>query len=152
MCHRAHAEGNDQGEKMHWKTDAGGGLQAVGRGGALTGDGAHILVIDDPIKNDLEALSKSMREKVWNWFLMTAYTRQQPGFGIVVIMTRWHKDDLAGRLLTRAAHEGWEVINLPAIADNDDIETDGTVNRRAGEALHPQRFPLEILEKIQKAT
>jgi len=141
----------DQAEKVNWQTPQGGGVRAVGVGGSLTGQPADILVIDDPIKNHVDALSATRREHVWNWYTSTAYTRLQPGGGVIVILTRWHKDDLAGRLLERAKHEGFEVLHLPAIAENDDVEADGTIHRRTGEALHPERYTLERLEKIKKS-
>lgn len=81
-----------------WRTTAGGGYRAAGVGGGITGMGAHILLVDDPVKDQEEADSETIREKVWNWFTTTAYTRLAPGGGILVIQTRWHDDDLSGRL------------------------------------------------------
>lgn len=81
-----------------WRTTAGGGYRAAGVGGGITGMGAHILLIDDPVKDQEEADSETIRQKVWDWFGTTAYTRLAPGGGILVIQTRWHDDDLSGRL------------------------------------------------------
>ena len=84
-----------------WLTTEGGGYLPAGVGGGITGKGAHILVIDDPVKDAAEADSETQRDKVWDWYGSTARTRVAPGGGILVIQTRWHDDDLAGRLLTQ---------------------------------------------------
>jgi len=120
-----------------WHTTEGGMYAALGVGGPATGRGAHVLLIDDPVKNRAEAESETSREAVWDWYTSTAYTRLAPGGGVIVILTRWHDDDLAGRLL-RAQKDGgdqWRVISYPAIA----------------EALHPARYNLEALERIKRA-
>jgi len=131
-----------------WETLADGGYKAVGVGGSATGSGAHILLIDDPVKNSEEAHSEKKRESVWEWYQSTAYTRLAPGGGVLVIMTPWHQDDLAGRLIA-ASESGdgdvFEVVRYPAIAEVDDE------HRKAGEALHPERFPIERLEAIKQA-
>ena len=130
-----------------WLTTKGGGYVAAGVGGGITGKGAHVLVIDDPVKNREDAESDFNRDSVWDWYTSTAYTRLAPGGGILVILTRWHDDDLAGRLL-RATAEGadeWEVVKYPAIAEKDEEF------RETGEALHPERYNLPALTKIQKA-
>lgn len=131
-----------------WETLEGGGYKAVGVGGALTGSGAHILVIDDPHKDREEADSETMRDKVWDWYTDTASTRLAPGGGIIVIMTRWHEDDLCGRLLKAADSpdenaERWEVLRFPAIAEEDEEF------RREGEPLHAERYPLKALLRIR---
>lgn len=133
----------DEKAKGKWKTDRGGSYTSVGVGGVLTGRGADLLIIDDPIKNREEADSKVYRDRVWNFYTSTAYTRLNPGGAIIVILTRWHLDDLAGRLL---AHEGndWEVIEFPAIATKDEEF------RRQGEPLWGSRYPLEELEKTKQ--
>ena len=91
-------------------------------GGGITGKGAHVLVIDDPVKNREDAESEYSRDSVWDWYTSTAYTRLAPGGGILVILTRWHDDDLAGRLLAAAADgaDDWEVVKYPAIAEQDE--------------------------------
>ena len=130
-----------------WLTTKGGGYVAAGVGGGITGKGAHVLVIDDPVKNREDAESDFNRENVWDWYTSTAYTRLAPGGGILVILTRWHDDDLAGRLL-KSADEGadtWEVVEYPAIAEKDEEF------RETGEPLHAERYDLEALTKIQKA-
>ena len=117
-----------------WRTPEGGGLLATGVGGPLTGQGITGLgIIDDPLKNRLEAESALMRDRIWEWFTDVFYTRLEPGASAIVVATRWHADDLSGRLIK----DGWEYVNLPAI--NDD-----------GEALWPERYPVERLREIEK--
>lgn len=115
-----------------------GAYYAVGVGGPLTGRGAHLLLIDDPVKNREEADSELIRKKTKDWYTSTAYTRLMPGGRIVVIQTRWHEDDLSGWLLTEHGHEEWVCLNLPAISDS-------------GRALWPDQYDVEALEKIQRA-
>lgn len=115
-----------------------GAYFAVGVGGPLTGRGAHLLLIDDPVKNREEAESELMRRKTRDWYTSTAYTRLMPGGRVVVIQTRWHEDDLAGWLLREHAQENWEVLDLPAISDD-------------GLALWPEQYPVERLEQIKLA-
>lgn len=124
-----------------------GGMITAGIGGPLTGRGVNLLVIDDPVKNAQEAHSKTKRDGVWNWYTSTAATRLEPGGKIIVIMTRWHDDDLAGRLIKEMEAEGWKflVINLPAIALPND-----PLGREPGEALWRERYDEERLEKIMK--
>ncbi len=103
-----------------WGTAAGGGLRAVGVGGGVTGFGADLIVIDDPVKNRAQAESEIYRERLWKWYTDDLYTRLEPEGSIILIQTRWHEDDLAGRLLKQADEEGgeqWEVVDLPAIAE-----------------------------------
>lgn len=125
-----------------------GAYRAAGVGGGITGMGADIGVIDDPVKDAKEANSKTYRDSVWEWYTTTFYTRLSPKSGILLCMTRWHEDDLAGRLL-KAAEDGdgdqWQVIDYPAIAEKDEK------HRKEGEALHPERFPLSRLTKIMRA-
>jgi predicted phage terminase large subunit-like protein len=130
-----------------WSTNVGGGYVAAGVGGGITGKGANILLIDDPVKNREDAESDNNRDVIWDWYTSTAYTRLSPGGGILVILTRWHDDDLAGRLL-RYAQDGadqWEVVKYPALAEHDEEY------RSTGEALHPERYNVDALEQIRKA-
>jgi predicted phage terminase large subunit-like protein len=129
-----------------------GGMVTAGVGGAITGRGANLLIIDDPVKNAEEAASKVYRDKTWDWWQSTAYTRLEPGGGVLVIQTRWHEDDLAGRLLKEEADpddettdEKWEILNLPALAEDDDA-----MGRKPGEALWPERWPAEKLERRKR--
>lgn len=111
-------------------------LITAGAGGAITGKGAHLLIIDDPVKNHEQAYSKTYREKTWEWFNTTAFTRLEPNGSAIIIQTRWHADDLAGRLLNQNNTE-WENVNFPAIDDY-------------GNALFPERFSTEQLLKIKE--
>jgi len=121
-----------------FSTGQNGAYFAVGVGGPLTGRGAHLLLIDDPVKNREDADSEIIRKKTKDWYTSTAYTRLMPGGRVVIIQTRWHEDDLSGWLLAEHQHEGWEVLDLPAIND-------------AGQALWPEQYPVAALEKIKLA-
>lgn len=101
-----------------WLTPYGGGLRARGVGGALSGSPAKLLIVDDPHKDRAEADSPLMRQKVHDWFTSTAMSRLHPGASVLVVHTRWHDDDLIGRLSKEVDKDGkkvWEVINLPAV-------------------------------------
>jgi predicted phage terminase large subunit-like protein len=103
-----------------WNTLQGGGYMAAGVGGGLTGKGAHVLIIDDPVKNMEEADSQVVRDSVWDWYWSTAYTRLAPGGGVLLIQTRWNDDDLGGRLFKAMAEEGadqFEIVTYPALAE-----------------------------------
>ncbi len=121
-----------------WNTSQGGSYVAAGVGTAITGRGADVFLIDDPIKDRQEADSETQRQTVWDWYTSTAYTRLAPGGRIIVIQTRWHEDDLSGKLLAEQARGGdkWDVLELPAI--NED-----------GQALWPDFYPIEALERIR---
>lgn len=139
----------DRNTGREWETSNGGGLRAVGVGGGVTGHGANGIVIDDPVKSREEAESKTYREKVWDWFTNDIYTRLEPSGVVIVIQTRWHEDDLAGRLIAQAAEpdgEKWEVVNLPAICDVED----DALGRAIGKALCPERYDEESLERIKR--
>lgn len=123
-----------------------GSFRSTGVGGGITGMGCDILCIDDPFKDRKSADSPTIRESVWDWYTSTAYTRLSPGGGVLVTVTRWHENDLVGRLLDAMKQEGgdrWEIINYPAIAEHDEQ------HRKKGEALHPDRYPLEMLLRIK---
>lgn len=126
-------------------TESGGGMYAVGLGGAITGRGADVLLIDDYIKEVKEALSPSHRDYLWNWFSTTAFTRLEPGGSCVIIATRWHSDDLIGRILREFPHE-WEYIEIPAIAEENDV-----LGRAVGEPLFPERYDLDRLGELREA-
>lgn len=122
---------------------------AAGVGGAITGQGAALLVVDDPTKNADEANSPTYRQRVWDWWTSTAYTRLDPDGAAVLTMTRWHEDDLAGRLLKEmdAGGEQWDVLRLPAIAEDENDPLD----RRIGDALWPTRYSLADYDRIRTA-
>lgn len=126
-------------------TDQGGGMYSVGLGGPMTGRGAHVLLIDDYIKEIKEALSPTYRDYVWNWFVTTAFTRLEPGGSCIIIATRWHTDDLIGRILHNLSHENWQYIEIPAIA-NHKVGMD-QFGRLPGEALFPERYGAQELEE-----
>ena len=122
-----------------------GCYKCAGVGGGITGLGGSILICDDPIKDAEQANSEVYRKKLWEWYTSTLATRCQPGGGILIIQTRWHEDDLAGRLVAHQKQEGatqWEIINYPAIAEKDEL------HRKEGEALHPERYSLAALKAI----
>lgn len=125
-----------------------GAYRAAGVGGGITGQGADIGIIDDPIKGAKEAASKVYRDSVWDWYTSDFYTRLSPNSGILLCTTRWHEDDLAGRLIKAMEDDegdDWVIIDYPAIAEKDEK------HRKKGEALHPARFPLDRLLDIMKA-
>lgn len=121
-----------------WNTSDGGAYVAAGVGTAITGRGADILLIDDPLKDRQEADSETTRENVWDWYTSTAYTRLAPGGRVIVIQTRWHEDDLTGRLLEEQAKGGdqWEILELPAISND-------------GKALWPDWYSIDDLNRIK---
>lgn len=125
----------DMATKREWRTTDGGGLIACGIDGGITGQGFNVLVVDDPHKNFMEAQSKIRRDRVEDFLDNDAMSRLHPGGAIVIIHTRWHEDDLAGRLKKK----GWQVINLQAVAE----EADPLTGRTAGEALWPERYPAD---------
>jgi predicted phage terminase large subunit-like protein len=129
-----------------WETLAGGGLRAVGVGAGVTGMGGDLIVIDDPVKNRAEANSSTYRDKVWSWYTDDLYTRLEPGGQMVLIMTRWHEDDLAGRILESEDGPNWTVVSLPALAEGND-----PLGRPSGTALCPDRYDVDALGKIKTA-
>lgn len=123
-------------------------FQAAGIGGALTGKGFHLGIIDDPFKNREEANSEAYRRKVWSTWQSTFRTRGYPDASIIMVGTRWHEDDLFGRLLKEQPEE-WEVVEFKAIAEEDEY-IDKKLFRKSGQALWPERYPFEELMKIKK--
>lgn len=126
-----------------------GSMVTTGIGGPLTGRGVDLLIVDDPVKNHKEAHSKAKRKAVWDWWTSTAATRLEPGAFILIIMTRWHEDDLAGRLLSEMkAGTGWRFlhVNLAAQALAGD-----PLGREVGEALWAERYPNKELDAIRTA-
>ena len=130
--------------KGEWMTNHNGTYVSVGVGGATTGKGANVFLIDDPIKNAEEAESEVYRDKVWEWFKTVAWTRLEPQGVMIIILTRWHLDDLAGRILKNEDFKKiCKVISYPAIAElNED-------HRRQGEALWPTRYTIQDLEQTR---
>ena len=135
--------------KSRVQTENGGMAVFVGRGGSITGRGGDVLVVDDPIKDSVEAMSPTLRENLWNWFTQVFMTRLMTEKSkVVIVTTRWHEDDLVGRLtdpsnpkFTEEECAKWKIINLPAFAgDNDPLK------RAEGEVLWPERFNIDFLE------
>ena len=135
------------------ETDEGGALFFLGRGGTITGRGADLVIIDDPIKNSEEARSPTTRNALWDWFQNDICSRFMTDTGaMIVIQTRWHEDDLVGRITdpTNPCYDAdsaaeWEIINIPAIAEENDV-----LGRAAGQALWPERFGLPYLEAFRR--
>lgn len=129
----------DQAGAVRWQVAGKGDLRpsyiAAGVGGGVFGEGADLVTIDDPLKNAEEAESPTYRDKIWDWYCRVARTRLQPNGAIILIMSRWHRDDLAGRLLELAKTipeaDQWTVLHFKAIEN--------------GEALWPERYPLSVL-------
>lgn len=129
-----------------------GSLYSVGVDGSFTGMGADDLIIDDPHKDIKEAYSKTARDRVWNWWRGTASTRLEKDANVLLCQTRWHKDDLAGRLLAEMREEEadvypWDVIQFPSILTSDPFPGDP---RAEGEALWPWKFDLDNLRKKKR--
>ena len=152
-------------EKMQnrdeWRNKVGGGIITTSIGGALTGQGVDLLIVDDPVKNKQEAESSLTRKKQWEWWEDVAETRLEPGASVIVVMTRWHEDDLAGRILTSEDAKNWTVVRLPAFAEsqterdlfaekyNLPIGENDPLNRKEGDPLCSERYDSELLESIK---
>jgi predicted phage terminase large subunit-like protein len=138
----------DSAAAHRWSLREGGGMLTAGMGGPITGWGADLFLIDDPIKNAEEAASETIRERNWRWWTSTARTRFEPGATAVITLTRWHEDDIAGRIIAHADPEdldAWTIVNFPAVAEVEDV-----LGRRPGDALWPWRFSAEHLRAIEK--
>jgi predicted phage terminase large subunit-like protein len=155
-----------------WLTTRKGGFTAAGVGGGITGKGAHVLIVDDPIKNMEEADNFNTREKLEDWFFAAAYTRLAPGGGVLIIETMWHDDDLAGRLMSKMEYQDladqYEIIRYPAISEQYEYRHRDTYEiqrsdipielkdaprlellRKPNEPLHADRYSLEYLERVR---
>lgn len=132
----------------HFQTPQGGGMTSVGIGGALTGRGANVLLIDDYVKNAKEAASHTTQKDIYEWFQSTAYTRLEPGGSVIILATRWDVNDLIGMILqNKGDFQGeWRVIELPAIAHSGEIDP---IGRNPGEALWAERYPKNRLMQIK---
>jgi predicted phage terminase large subunit-like protein len=153
-----------------WNTTAGGGFLAAGAAGGLTGKGAHVLIIDDPLKNQEEADKAEHRDKLTDWYESVAYTRLAPGGGVLLIETWWNDDDLAGRLQARMREpeaDQFEVVKYPALSEAweyrdedtyhivrspealDLTERNLTLLRPIDTCLHEARYPTEAVKRIR---
>lgn len=150
----------------NWNLTSGGGYLAAGVGTGITGRGAHILLLDDLVKDQEAADSNTIRENTWEWYISTAHSRLAPGGGVLGIMTWWHEDDWAGRIQEAMKGEGekFEIVRYPAINEEGDeyILTDDRIveippnspvpegarmTRPHGTALHPERYSTEALKR-----
>jgi predicted phage terminase large subunit-like protein len=120
-----------------------GGMLTVGVGGSPIGRGADLMVIDDPIKSYADAMSPLVRQRTKDWWTGTMASRIEPGGAVILIMARWHEDDLAGFLLAESPDQ-WKELRLPAVCDDP---TNDPMGRAAGEALWPERWPLDALDQ-----
>jgi len=131
----------DNGAARRWKLDGHrGGVRSVGLSSGLTGRPVDVLFIDDPIKGQDDADSEVWRDRVWKWWQTVGATRLAPGAPVVLVLTRWHEDDLAGRLLAAEDASRWRVINIPALADHDPAKGQSDpLGRKPGEWLQSAR-------------
>lgn len=147
----------------HWETTGGGGLWAAGVGGPITGKGFHLGVIDDPVKNAEEAQSTTIQQRHIDWYQSTFSTREEPGAAIVLVQTRWNDGDLSGWLQSQESTEDdgedmaehWHIVLMPAIAEHTTKKIPVTCTlesdyRKPGEALCPERYSAEKLQKIKR--
>lgn len=131
----------DYGSAKRWQLNGRrGGIVCVGIGSGLTGRPLDCLVVDDPFADKDQAASAYYRDRVWGWWQSVGSTRLAPGAPVIVILTRWHEDDLAGRLIAAEDGSRWRVVNIPALADHDPLkgETDA-LGREPGEWLTSAR-------------
>jgi predicted phage terminase large subunit-like protein len=133
-----------------------GGMITAGVGGAITGRGGNVLIIDDPVKNSQDAQSETVRNNAWEWYKSTFRTRLEPDGVILIIGTRWHEDDLIGRVL--AHQDDAEIggrflrVRLPALAEEPDEEfpDPDPLGRAEGEPLFPERWPKDVMLSTQE--
>ena len=133
----------DAHKMTDWQTKQGGGVKAAGVGTAIVGRGASCVILDDPLPGADRADSEVERERVWEWYKHDVWTRREPDAPVIVIFSRWHSDDLTGKLLQAqkdGSGETWDYLNLPALAEEDD-----PLGREPGQALCPDRFDEEAL-------
>jgi predicted phage terminase large subunit-like protein len=135
-----------------WETTEGGEMFAAGIGTGISGRGADVLILDDPVADAESANSEKVRQNTWDWYETTFLSRRAPDAIQILIMTRWHEDDLAGRLLKNEP-DNWEVLRLPALAEEGD---DDPLGRREGEALWAYdrdgkpRYPVSYLQDVKR--
>lgn len=154
----------------NWNLTGGGGYLAAGVGTGITGRGAHILILDDLVKDMEAASSTTIRDNTWEWYMSTAYTRLAPGGGVLGLMTWWHEDDWAGRIqqvMLDGGGEKFEIVKYPAIneggdeyiladdsvvqiAPGDEVPEGARMTRRMGTAIHPERYDTEAMLRIKQ--
>lgn len=134
----------DSASAGRWDTDKGGEYFAAGVGGAITGRRADLAVIDDPVKSREDADSERSRDKAWDWYINDYLTRLKPGARQIVVMTRWHEDDLGGRILERE-RDKWRLIELPMEAREND-----PLGREPGQRLWAEWFTDEMVQTAKQ--
>ena len=135
---------DDNSSAGRWSTNEGGEYYACGVGGSVTGRRADCIIVDDPVRSREDADSERMREKAWDWYVNDLLTRLKPNGRIVICATRWHEDDLLGRILDRESDE-WTVVKIPMEAYEGDI-----LGRAEGERLWPEWYTDEMVEAAQR--
>jgi hypothetical protein len=118
-----------------WETQLGGEYRAFGVGSPPTGAGFNLIIVDDPIRDLMEAYSQAYRDRCFDWYTSDVYTRREPGCAIVFVLHRWHEDDIIGRIMKSEDAKSWKILSFPALAENDD-----ELGRAPGDALCPARF------------
>lgn len=156
----------DVTRKTDWRVKHKGGLESQYFGtsvsGVITGKGAHVLLIDDPVKSREKVMSETERNRAWNWYITDAKSRlEEQDSAVIVIQTRWHEDDLSGRMIEHDGEDVWQILHLPAISEkkevyklyNEDyikeLGTD-TIVREPGKPLYPKKYPLQRYFEIQR--
>ena len=154
----------------NWNLTRGGGYLAAGVGTGITGRGAHVLLLDDLVKDIEAADSITIRDNTWEWYLSTAYTRLAPGGGVIGIMTWWSADDWAGRIqeaMNAGDGDKFEIVRYPAINEYGDeyvleddsiveiqpgrlVPTGARMTRQQGTAIHPARYTTEAMLRIKR--
>jgi predicted phage terminase large subunit-like protein len=135
---------NDKSSSDEWITGSGGVCMARGSGNPATGQGFSLIIADDVIKSREEAESQLIREKQWDWWTSDVLSRLEPNGKAIIVATRWHPDDLIGRVI-EAEPDTWHVLDLPAICD----DKDDPLGREVGEALWPERYDTEALLRLK---
>lgn len=147
-----------------WMTSLGGGMRSVGAvdGAGATGEGAHLIVLDDTVANQQQALSEVVQQSTWEWWQADISTRKEsPDTSIILIGTRWSERDLLGRLLQAyedgpgsEGYQPWEILYLPAIYDGRDWtgerDMEDVLGRDVGEALWPEKWGIEFLREEER--
>lgn len=135
-----------------WELIGGGSMRTAGAGGAITGKGAKILILDDIHKNYAEAKSLTEREKIWNWWMSVAHSRLEPGGVPIIVMTRWDSDDIVGRILKQAAEDPrgrkYRILDFPMECEIAPGLTDA-LGRKRGDALWPERYDENAIAVIK---
>jgi predicted phage terminase large subunit-like protein len=135
----------DSNSVRRFSLTSGGGYAAIGVGGATTGRGADLLLLDDLTKDRLQSDSATYRENLIDWYRSVARTRLQAGGAIVLVQTRWGVNDFPQWLMSETAHEGWDVVTLPAVA----LESGDALGRKPGEALWPEQYSTQALDQLK---